>query len=91
MGRAKTPAERKMIRALTVKLTPAQELAWDRLRAAVGGGGLILPRDSDVLRFAISEACKRFGVAWPGDTTSGASTPEATSAKPAKRTAKRKP
>lgn len=51
-----------MTRVLTAKLTPPQEEAWDKLRSAVGGGGLILPRDSDVLRFVIAEACKRFGV-----------------------------
>jgi hypothetical protein len=70
MGRPKTPAERKMTRVLTAKLTPPQEEAWDKLRSAVGGGGLILPRDSDVLRFVIAEACKRFGVARPGEQTS---------------------
>ena len=59
---------------LTAKLTPPQEEAWDKLRSAVGGGGLILPRDSDVLRFVIAEACKRFAVAWPGEQTSTAPT-----------------
>jgi hypothetical protein len=59
-----------LTRVLTAKLTPPQEEAWDKLRSAVGGGGLILPRDSDVLRFVIAEACKRFGVAWPGEQTS---------------------
>jgi len=73
-----------MTRVLTAKLTPPQEDAWDKLRAAVGGGGLILPRDSDVLRFAIAETCKRFGVAWPGEPTSATSTgaPPAPPSKP---------
>lgn len=62
-----------MSRVLTAKLTPPQEEAWDRLRVAVGGGGLILPRDSDVLRFAIAETCKRFGIVWPGAPASTAS------------------
>ncbi len=63
-----------MTRVLTAKLTPPQEEAWDKLRSAVGGGGLILPRDSDVLRFVVAEACKRFGVAWPGEQTSASPT-----------------
>jgi hypothetical protein len=83
MGRPKTPTERKMTRVLTAKLTPPQEEAWDKLRSAVGGGGLILPRDSDVLRFVIAEACKRFGVAWPGEQTS-APPPESHAVPPAK-------
>jgi len=44
---------------------------------------LILPRDSDVLRFVIAEACKRFGVAWPGEQTS-APPPESLPVPPAK-------
>lgn len=72
-----------MTRVLTAKLTPPQEEAWDKLRSAVGGGGLILPRDSDVLRFVIAEACKRFGVAWPGGQSS-APLPESPPVHPAK-------
>ena len=80
-----------MVRALTAKLTPAQEEAWDKLRSAVGGGGLILPRDSDVLRFAISETCKRFGVTWPGDSTLSANTAAPPTAPPAPAKRKSKP
>lgn len=96
MGRPKTPTEQKMSRVLTAKLTPLQEEAWDKLRAAVGGGGLILPRDSDVLRFAIAETCKRFGVVWPGAPTSTSSqasppAPEPPTTKAPVKRAKRRP
>lgn len=85
-----------MVRALTVKLTEAQEEAWDKLRAAVGGGGLVLPRDSDVLRFVIAEACKRFGVGWPGEEGSASTSapparPAKPGAKPVAKSAKRRP
>lgn len=72
-----------MTRVLTAKLTPPQEDAWDKLRAAVGGGGLVLPRDSDVLRSLITEGCKRFGVVWPGEQTSAPPT-ESPTAPPSK-------